>query len=86
MKMVKVELELPKESHELAQMLAGMAKAILDAGKDGFQVEDAVPIVTKMFSELSGEGLKDLKLVPGEIKKDPVKFALALAMALDKVL
>lgn len=86
MELVKVEVSLPKESHELAKMLAKVAKVIIEAGKDGFKADDVMPIVSGMFEALSGEGLKGLDQLPKEIKEDPAKFALALVVELDSVL
>lgn len=86
MEMVKVEIELGKEAHELAKMVAGIASAVIIAGKDGFQVVDVVPIVQAAFAHLSGEGMKGLEKLPEEIKADPAKFALALMVELDNVL
>jgi hypothetical protein len=86
MEKVKVEIELGKEAHELSKMVAQIAKAVIVAGKDGFQVTDVVPIVQEAFAALSGEGMKDLSKLPEEIKADPAKFALALMVELDNVL
>jgi hypothetical protein len=86
MEKVKVEVELGKEAHELAKMLSKIAKAVISAGQDGFQVADVVPIVQEAFAALSGDGMKDLKKLPEEIKQDPSKFALALVVEIDSVL
>jgi len=86
MEMVKVEVMLGKETHELVKSLANMVKVVLVAGKDGFKPEDAMPIVQGLFSELSGEGFKDLDKLLAEVKESPAKLALALAVEIDAVL
>lgn len=86
MEKVKVELELGKEAHELAKMLSMIVKSVLSAGQNGFQVSDVIPIVQEAFVALSGDGMKDLKKLPAEIKEDPSKFALALVVEIDSVL
>jgi hypothetical protein len=86
MELVKVEVELGKEAHELAKMLSKIAKAAILASKDGFQATDVVPIIQETFSALSGEGMKGLDKLPEEIKADPAKFALALMVEIDHVI
>jgi hypothetical protein len=82
---MKVEIEVSKESYELAKCLAGIVKVIAEQGKDGFQVTDVAPIVAELFTAFSGEGMKGVSEIPAEIKAHPVAFAGSLVAALEQV-
>lgn len=86
MSLVKVEVEVPKESYELANGLAKILKAAKDAAADGWQSGQDLPVVLlEAFKELPGmiSGFSD---VGAEFKADKGKLLLALSIALDEVI
>lgn len=80
MQKVKVELEVSKEAHELAQGLVEMVKVVKEAMKDGFQVGQDLPaIITAAIAKLP-PAIEGLDKLPEELK-DPGAFAKAMVVA-----
>jgi hypothetical protein len=85
METVSVQVELPKETHELVQAIAKVVEACKKALADGAQPTDLVTVVPVAVKEL-GEAIKGAEMVPAEAKADPGKVVVALALALDQLL
>jgi len=80
MELVKLEVEVSKEAHELGLALAKLTVAVKEALKDGFQVGQDVPaIVMTAFAELP-KAIEGLDKLDDEAKASPKAFALALAL------
>lgn len=78
----KVEVEVCKEIHEIAEALAKIAVATKAALKDGFQAGQDLPvIVTEAFVQLP-KAIEGLDKLDDEAKAQPGKFAMGLVLPL----
>lgn len=77
---VKIELEVAKEAHELAQGLVEMVKAVKEAMKDGFQVGQDVPVIVSAAVQKLPAAIDGLDKLPEELK-DAGSFAKAMVVA-----
>ena len=78
---IKVEVEVTKEAHELAQALVGLVKSTKVALADGFQAGMDLPVIvtSNMMPLMSGvEGAEKLGL---ESKEDMEAFMNAWMLA-----
>ena len=83
---VKKEIELPKETAELADAVGGVVKAVKAALADGWQMGTDLPAIAVAAVGLLGPAISGIEKLPEEFKADKGKMILALAVALDEVL
>lgn len=77
MEKIKVEMEVPKEAHELFKGLFKIVLAIKVALEDGWNpAEDMPTIVTQSLIEL-GPMVQGCDKLPHEFKNDPAGFIKA---------
>ena len=84
MALVKVEIEVSKESYELGQGIAAVVKAALVAGADGWQLGTDLPaIAVSAFGQLAAiQGVDQIK---AEMDADPAAFGKAIMMAVSDI-
>jgi hypothetical protein len=68
--MIKIEVEVPKEVHEIGVALAAILKTTAQALEDGFQVTDIATIIGGSVESLI-PAIKDIQNVGEEFKKMP---------------
>lgn len=79
--MIKVEVEVSKESYELGQGLVALLKAVMVAKRDGWQIGvDAPAIVMAAVGQMAA--IEGVEKIQDEMKADPAAFAKALGLAL----
>ena len=84
---VTKEVKLPKETSEVADRFVDLARAVKEAAKDGFGVDDIPSIIASAVGAI-GE-LSDFTAIQNEIATDPeaaAKVAADLASGLLGVL
>jgi hypothetical protein len=80
MELVKVEVEVPKEAHELAQGIANVVAAVKVALADGWQAGTDLPILmTAALVELV-PAVQGVEHLDDEAKAHPAAFSKALAL------
>lgn len=80
MERIKVELELPKETTELAIALATFASDLKKAAADGLNADDLTAIITSASKNIV-PALEGISLLPDELKEDQISFVMAFAYA-----
>ncbi len=79
METIKKEIEVPKETSEFTDAIANVAIASKKALDDGFQLgEDLPAIATAALTHLL-PAVDGATKIPGEMKENAYKFALAWA-------
>lgn len=80
MALIKVEVEVSKETYELGQGLAKIVEAVMIAAKDGFQVGQDLPAVAMTaFAQMTA--INGIDKIGEEMKNDPAAFYKALGLA-----
>jgi len=82
--MVDVTTSLPKEVHEMADGLADIGVKAIEVTADGWQAEDASPIIMKSVEKVPGM-VDGIDMMDDEAEEVPYAFALAWAIAGRKV-
>ena len=78
---VKKEIELPKETCELADGIAKLVVAIKEAMADGWDTTQDVPaLITTALAVLPG-AIDGFDKIDDELKADKAAFAMAFAFA-----
>lgn len=83
---VSVSVEIPKETHELAQGIVKMVKAAREALKDGFQPTQDVPVLLMESVKELPAAVGGLDKLGAEAKADKGKLIVALSLAVDELL
>lgn len=78
---VKLEVSLPKESHEVAREVVGLVNDVRAALADGYQPSDLAVIVASAVSRL-GVAVQGWEKLGPESKGDPAGVVKALALNL----
>lgn len=85
MSKIKVEVEVSKEAHELAQALADVAIKALSAVEDGFQAGQDLPVILVEAVSKLPSALDGVNQIGAELKEDADAFAMAFMVAGQKV-
>lgn len=72
---MKVEMEFPKEMHELSQVVVKMIKVGKDALKDGFQMTDVIMMITAAMADLPA-AIDGVDKLSAEFKENPSNFLM----------
>ena len=75
----KIEIEVSKESLELAEGIKQMVLSAKEALKDGWQPGQDIPAIAASAFAALLPAVQGISQVPDEIKEDPAAFAKALA-------
>ena len=73
--MVKVEMEFPKEMHELMGVLVKIVKVGKDALKDGFQMVDVISMISAAIVDLPS-AIDGVDKLSAEFKENPSAFLM----------
>ena len=80
MDLVKLEMDVPKEIHEVGIAIRDILIATDNALKDGFQVGQDLPIILSAAFGSLVVAITGMQNIPTEFKELPVKASLALAL------
>ena len=85
MEKVIVEVELPKEIHELSVGLSKFVGSVREALKDGFQMgQDIPPILTSALADLV-PAIEGMDQVDDEFKEDPAGVIKAVSLSVSDI-
>lgn len=85
MEKIKIEIEVAKESYELANALAKLVIEIKAALKDGISAADLPAMMALLISKDIVDGISGLEKIPMELKEDKMLVIDAFAIAGTKI-
>jgi hypothetical protein len=85
MEYIKKEVEVPKETSELADAIAEVAVATKKALADGFQLGQDVPAIVSSAIQNLLPAIQGFEKLDDEAKGAPYKFGLAWGISGEKV-
>lgn len=85
MELVKIEVEVPKASNDLAVAFGGLAGSLLAKKDGGLTVAEIAAAVGENIMQLMA-ALGEVQNVADEAKADPVGIAIALEVEIKKLL
>lgn len=77
---VSKQVQVSKETYELAQGLADIAIEAINASADGWQQEDFLKLVTPLVAKLPSM-IDGADKIDDEMREDPFAFSAAFALA-----
>jgi hypothetical protein len=82
---MKLEIDVPKETYELADGLVKLIDAVRTALKDGWQPGTDLPAIATSAFAILPPAIAGFDQLGAEFKADKGKLVLALAVAVDKI-
>jgi hypothetical protein len=84
MEMIIKQVEVPKHVAEFAEAVAEIVKATKVALADGFQPGSDIPVIVAAAWAKLPAAVAGIEMLPAELAHDKGKFALALAIEIEK--